>query len=124
MPFNYETATYDSPELDVNLDQALSSNGQSNTQPVANRNTSSGFNFGDAINSVLQTLDNGLSIYNKVNETVGTAQAQAQAKKTAAQAVTVSPANPSFILGLSTNQLLLIAGGLAAILIIPRLVKG
>ncbi len=122
MPFNYDSSTYDSPELDVNVQAAIDA-APSIVQPVANRNASSGFSFDNAINGVLGLLDNGLNIYNKVSDTIGTAQAQAQAKKTNAKAVTISPNNPSFVFGLSTTQILLIAGGLAALLIIPRLVK-
>jgi hypothetical protein len=115
---------YDNPTLDINLPEALTAqNIDAVTQPVANQNGSGGFSFGNAIKGVLDLLDNGIEIYNKVNTVIDGASAKNNANDQKVAPVTVSSNNPSFILGLSTNQLLLIAGGLAAVLILPRLLR-
>ncbi len=123
MPLNYNDL-YDSPSIDINLpDPITAENVNSQTQPTAKQNASSGFSLNDALKNVLGLLDNGLAIYDSINNKIGgaaekTAESQQQPKQ-----VVVSAAQPAFVFGLSTNQLLLIAGGLAALLILPRVLK-
>lgn len=125
MALRYD-ANYDNPTLDFDLPEAVTaSNVNSLTQPVANaKNASSSFNFNDAIHNVLSLLDDGLSIYSKVNDITDQAASKNADQQQRVSPVTVSAAQPSFVLGLSTNQLLWIAGGLALVLILPRLSKG
>lgn len=122
---NYDPSTYDSPTLPLDLGVAVTSeNIDDLTAPVSNQNGSSKSTFQNAIDNVASLFHNGLDIYNSVQQTVGTAKAQAAAKKNAAsQTVVVSPSNPSVVFGLSTPQILLVVGGLAALLIIPRLLR-
>lgn len=91
------------------------------TQPAANANGSNGFNVSGALQNVLNLLDGGFQIYKSVNDKIGLATSQSKVEPK--PQVTVSAANPSVVFGLSTGQLLLIAGGLAALLIVPRLLR-
>lgn len=120
----YNPDDFDSPTLPLDLGVAVTSdNIDALTQPVANQNNSSG-TFQNAIDNVLHLFENGKAIYDGVQDTIGTAKAQAAAKKAAAtQTVIVSPNNPSIVFGLNTTQLLLIAAGLTALLVIPRLLR-
>jgi hypothetical protein len=124
MALQYD-ANFDNPTLDINLPEAITDkNVNKATQPVANSNGSGGFNFGEAIGAVLGQLENGINIWKEVDSLTGGAASKSnteEVKKTAP--VVVSPTNPSFVFGLSTTQLLLIAGGLAAIIILPRVLK-
>lgn len=115
---------YNNPTIDINLPDAVTPQNVDNlTQPIAKSGGSSGFNFNDAISGVLGLLDNGLAVYNHVNDTIGNAAAKSNAENQKVAPTVISAGNPAFVFGLSTNQLLLIAGGLAAILIVPRLLR-
>ncbi len=111
---------FDNPSLDVDLPTALSREQVDNlTQPTANANGSSGFTVNGALNSILELFDGGYQVYKSVTDKIGTGSTTQETP----QKVVVSAAQPAVVFGLSTNQLLLIAGGLAAILVIPRLLR-
>lgn len=95
------------------------------TQPVANQNGSGIIQTAnDALKGLLGLFDTGYQVYQDVNQKTGGASAQVSQNVTAPSVVRVgTQQQPAFVLGLSVNQILLIAGGLAAILIIPRLIK-
>lgn len=112
------------PTIDLNLPDALTpQNIDRETQPQANFNQTNGSTVTDALNGVLNLLDNGFKVYQNISDKIGTSKVEKQIQK--AQLATVSAAQqPSVnVLGLSTNQLLLIAVGLAAIIVLPRLMK-
>lgn len=125
MALTYDPDSFDSPTLPLDLGAAVTAeNIDALTKPVANQNNSGGSTFQNAIDNVLDLFEGGKRIYDGVQETIGTAKAQAAAKKAAAtQTVVVSPGNASLVLGLNTTQLALIAGGLAVLLILPRLMR-
>lgn len=124
MALRYDPDSFDSPTLPLDLGVAVTSeNIDALTQPVKKQNGSSGSTFQNAIDNVLDLFDNGKKIYDGVMDTIGTAKAQAAQKKAQAQTVVVAPANASVILGLNTNQLILITVGLAALVVVPKLLR-
>ncbi len=125
----YDGGSYDSPSIDLNLPAALTANDfNAPVTPAANQNQSQGFNFNDAISNVLKLFDTGVQVYKSVDQvTAGAASsnaneqknaAQAQAQAAQAQVITISGTLQKY-----QNYLIIAAVGLAAVLIIPRLIK-
>lgn len=122
MSLSYD-ANFDNPTLDISLPEALTAqNVDAMTQPTAKVANTGGFSWTDAVKNVLSLLDQGAQTYAAVDAAIGGAEAQ-QRQEIKPAVVTVAPSNPAFVFGLSTPQLLLIAGGLAAVLILPRLLR-
>ncbi len=114
---------YDNPSIGLDLGDALTaSDVDALTQPTANQNGSSGFSVNNALNGILNLFDRGFEVYQSVTNKIGTGQ-QADNANTQPNRVVVSAAQPAVVFGLSTNQLLLIAAGLTAVLVIPRLLR-
>lgn len=114
---------YDSPTIDLNLPAALTAADLDFSKPASNQNNSSGNTVKSAVDNVLALLEGGAAAYDIVNSKIAGASDKANAQQQLTAPVVVSPGNPAFVFGLSTNQLLLIAGGLAAVLILPRLFR-
>ena len=123
---NYNDGSFNAPSIDLDLGSAVTPDNINDlTQPVANQNGSGGFSFNDALNGVLNLFNKGVEVYKSVDDVIGGAASQnAQAVQTATPTRIYLPQQPSVVFGLSTNQLLLIAAGLAAVVILPRLAKG
>ena len=109
----------DSQYLNYDFGQAVdASNIDSLTQPAANQNGTTGFNFNDVTKGILNLFDNGLAIYQKVNAVTGGASSRTSEQQKTAGSPQVSAASSPVAFGLNQTQLLWIAGGLGVILVI------
>jgi len=110
-----------SPTLPLDFGAAVTPESLQPISPTANQNGTSGFSWDAAVNSVLKMFDTGVNVYNEVQNKVGAAQvnaAQQQQTVSTQRQIVVPATQQPLILGLNQTQLLWIAGGLGAILVV------
>jgi hypothetical protein len=112
----------DQPTLPIDFGTSVED--QINAKPISNVNGTGGFNWNDALKSVVNMFDSGLDAYNSVQTSIGQAQikqSQTQAQVSTTRQTLAPAATAPMVMGLNQTQMLWIAGGLAAVLVVSMI---